>query len=380
MPDLPSACITRRHRRLRDALTRLDLELFVVSALPNIFYLSGFKGTAGLFLVSADRAALITDGRYKTAARDLLERAGTGIELSIVEHSYEQALVEALKRSGAARIGFEATDMTVSRQRWLVSALSNPDLLIPTEGVVEQLRAVKDESELAAIREGGRRIHEIFQPILEQVQSGRREDDVAAGVERCLREGGFSRPSFPTIVASGPNTALPHARASDRILQPGDLVMLDFGGVYEEYCVDLTRMISLGPADARVKSTYAAVRDAHEAAFRAVRPGVAGYEVDGAARGSLERAGFADAFSHGTGHGLGIEVHESPRISRPPLRDSPVPAPLTSAVTLLANMVFTIEPGVYFPEWGGIRLEDDVVVTESGGEMLTTVTRELIER
>lgn len=388
VPDSPSPSLPRRHLKLREALGRLHLDLLVVSSLPNVFYLSGFNGTAGLFVIGPERAVLITDGRYKTAAQEQLKHAGAGeVEIAIVQHSYEQTLVDLLKGAGARHIGVEAAHMSVSRHRWVAAALgvdaggaSSGLVLVPTEAIVEEHRAIKDEAELVAIREGARRLAALFESIVEEVRPGRREHDVAARVEWRLREGGFSRSAFPAIVASGPNTALPHARAGDRILERGDLVMLDFGGVYDEYCVDLTRMISLGPPDARAKSTYGAVQEAQDAAIQAVRPGIPGHAVDQAARSSLERAGLGEAFPHGTGHGLGIEVHESPRIARPPQGDGPVPGSLTSAVTLVPNMVFTIEPGVYLPGWGGVRLEDDVLVTPDGCEVLTNLTRELIER
>ncbi|MBI3263927.1 MAG: aminopeptidase P family protein [Acidobacteria bacterium] len=390
MSDPPSPHVARRHLRLREALGRLDLDLLVVSSLPNVFYLSGFNGSAGLFVIGPKRAVLITDGRYKTAAREQVKRAGAGqVDLVIVQHTYEQTLAELLKGAGARRIGFEAAHLTVSRYRWLAAALdatqdgdgtSSRVALMPTEAIVEELRAIKDEAELAAIREAARRLASLFEPVLEEVRPGCRERDVAARVEWRLRAGGFSRSAFPAIVASGPNTAHPHARAGDRILERGDLVMLDFGGVYDEYCVDLTRMISLGSPDARLNSTYRAVKEAQDAAIQAVRAGIPGHAVDRAARASLEGAGLAEAFPHGTGHGLGIEVHESPRIALPPQGDSPVPGSLTSAVMLAPNMVFTIEPGVYFAGWGGVRLEDDVLVTPHGCEVLTKVTRELIER
>lgn len=392
MADPPSPYLSGRHRKLREALVRLELDLLVVSSLPNVFYLSGFTGSAGLFVLGPARAILITDARYKAAAQDQVKQAGAGdVATSIVQHTYEQTLVEVLKGEGACRIGFEAAHTTVSRHQWLASTLGVRDardaegassgiVLVPTEAIVEDLRAIKDESELVALREGARRLSALFESVVEEVRPGRREQDVAARVEWRLRDGGFSRSAFPAIVASGPNAALPHARAGDRILERGDLVMLDFGGVYEEYCVDLTRMVSLGPPDVRAKGTYDAVKRAQEAAIRAVRPGIPGHAVDAAARSSLEGAGLAEAFQHGTGHGLGIEVHESPRIARPPQGDAPVPSTLTSEVTLSPNMVFTIEPGVYFAGWGGVRLEDDVRVTPDGCEVLTNVTRELIER
>jgi Xaa-Pro aminopeptidase len=193
-------------------------------------------------------------------------------------------------------------------------------------------------------------------------------------IDTALHRAGFEPPAFETIVASGPQSALPHARPSERRLGEGDLVVLDFGGVYDSYCVDLTRTVSVGPATARARQVHSAVRRAHGEAILAAAPGVSRFAVDQAARDALGEAGMADAFGHGTGHGLGIEVHEDPRIGRRrPDDDGP-------ADQLRPGMVFTVEPGAYFPGWGGVRIEDDVAVTESGVELLTSVPTDLIER
>jgi Xaa-Pro aminopeptidase len=201
------------------------------------------------------------------------------------------------------------------------------------------------------------------------IRPGRREIELAADIDAALREVGFQRPAFETIVASGPNSALPHARPSARTLTPGDPVVLDFGGVYDGYCVDLTRTVQLAPSSMAFRRLFAAVADAHAAALAAVRPGTLTTDIDSAARETLHQHGLADAFGHGTGHGLGLEIHEDPRISKP---DATQPA-----VAVTPGMVFTIEPGVYLPDVGGVRIEDDVLVVEGGCEMLTQVPIEL---
>ncbi|HEY3884427.1 MAG TPA: M24 family metallopeptidase, partial [Vicinamibacterales bacterium] len=217
--------------------------------------------------------------------------------------------------------------------------------------------------EIAALREGGRRLAAIAARLPEWARPGRTEREIADDIESAMRAAGFSRPAFETIAAAGPNSALPHARPGDRPLQDGDATVLDFGGVYDGYCVDLTRTVQLGAASEGLRRLYDAVAEAQETAIQSVRPGIAATAVDAAARSVLERHGLGDAFGHGTGHGLGLEVHEEPRITRP----SPqLPDPL-----LEPGMVFTIEPGAYVPGLGGVRIEDDVLVTETGCEILT---------
>ena len=203
------------------------------------------------------------------------------------------------------------------------------------------------------------------------VRRGRTELDVALDIDWRIRRAGFERTAFDTIVAGGPNGALPHAHPGERKLDEGDLVVLDFGGVWDSYCVDLTRTVSVGPASPRARAVYAAVLKAHDRAIAAVKPGALRFAIDAAARDSLGADGMADAFGHGTGHGLGVEVHEDPRIGR---RRSDA-----DNEAVAEGMVFTVEPGAYFPGWGGVRIEDDVLVTADGVELLTRVTTDLLE-
>ena len=245
--------------------------------------------------------------------------------------------------------------------------------LIPTAGIVERARVRKDHYELEILREAADRLSAVARSLFPVIRSGMTERELAMTIDWRIREAGFEKPAFETIVASGPQAALPHARPSGRTLTEGDLVVLDFGGVYDSYCVDLTRTVSIGSASRRARDVHAAVLDAQAKAIAAVRPGASRYEIDAAARESLTRAGMGEAFGHGTGHGLGIEVHEDPRIVR---RRADAD---TGDEAIAPGMVFTIEPGAYFPGWGGVRIEDDVVVTEDGAELLTHVTTDLLE-
>ena len=351
-------------------------DLLLVTHAANVFYLTGFRGSAGMLLAGAGEATLIVDSRYVTAARRALDDASTArapVALAEVESSYEETLCELLRARGRCRVGVEADHMTLARHAWLEQALAGSGVeLCRTSGLVEAGRLVKDAAEVEILRRGGARISEVMAEMLSALRPGRRERDVAADVDWAIRRAGFEGPAFETIVASGPNTALPHARPGDRALAAGDLALLDFGGVHEGYCVDLTRVASLGPPTPRAAARHDAVRAAHRAALAAVRPGASTVEVDAAARAVLTDRGLGEAFGHGTGHGLGIEVHEAPRIGKPRAVDGP------EEVRLAAGMVVTVEPGVYVPEEEGVRLEDDVVVTETGCELLTDVPLELV--
>ena len=377
MPHAPSRLLSERHRSIRDQMQTRSLDALVVTSLANITYLSNFVGSSAIAVLTDRRFIFITDFRYVTTVSKLRSGASAcpDLELMTVESSYDATLASTLVSLGAARIGIEAAHVTVARLNWLRDTLNGEGgtaQFVPTEGVVERARIRKDAYELGVLREAGRRLSDVASRVFALVGHGRTERDVALDIDWQIRKAGFERTAFDTIVASGPNAALPHARPSERKLIEGDLVVLDFGGVYDSYCVDLTRTVSVGPASERARTVHSAVLTAHDRAIRSVAPGRSRFDIDDAARASLGAVGMAEAFGHGTGHGLGIEVHEDPRISkrRPGEADDDGVTP---------GMVFTIEPGAYFPEWGGVRIEDDVLVTETGVEMLTHVTTDLLE-
>jgi len=378
MSHAPTAALDLRHQALRRALTGKRLSALAVTSLPNVEYLTNFGGTAALAVIGADRVRLLTDSRYlaSVAATRGTPHECPSLELVPVEGAYDSALAGVIKTMPGARVGFEAAHLSVGRHAWLKKTLggaARTPRLIATEGLVERLRAVKDDYELEVLREAARRLSAVAHGVFAEVRAGRTERAVAMAIDARIREGGFARSAFETIVASGPQSALPHAKPGERTLTEGDLVVLDFGGVYDSYCVDLTRTVSMGPAGPRAREVYGAVLKAHDLAIAAVGPNVSRFAIDSAARDSLAAAGMAEAFGHGTGHGLGIEIHEDPRIGkRRPDVD-------VHDEVVAAGMVFTIEPGAYFPGWGGVRIEDDVLVTETGVEVLTTVTTELLE-
>jgi Xaa-Pro aminopeptidase len=378
MSHAPTDILDRRLQTVRSGMAEQALDALVVTSLANVLYLTNFGGSSAIAVVTAERVLFITDFRYLTMMSDSRgsPHGCPGLEVIAVDASYDETLAATLATIQSRRVGFEAAHVSVSRHSWLQTKIGRSDRapeLVSTAGIVERARVRKDRYELEILREAAGRLSAVADGLFTAIRSGLTERELAMTIDWRIREAGFERPAFETIVASGPHAALPHARPSGRTMTEGDLVVLDFGGVYDSYCVDLTRTISIGSASRRARDVHAAVLDAHARAVAAVRPGTSPYEIDAAARTSLARAGMGEAFGHGTGHGLGIEVHEDPRIVR---RRADAD---TRDEAIMPAMVFTIEPGAYFPGWGGVRIEDDVVVTDTGAELLTHVTTDLLE-
>lgn len=354
----------RRLAALRAALaaSRPPLDALLVTGAANRRYLSGFTGSAGLLVVTPAEALLLTDFRYA-------EQAGAEAPGWTVVETGQEPLADlrrCLVDLGVRRVGFEAEHVSVAqRERWqeAVPAVE----WVPTAGLVERLRQVKDADEQAAIRRAAAVAAAAFEAVLPLVRPGVRERDLALELEYHLRRQGAEAVAFEVIVASGPRAALPHARPGDRRLEPGDAVIFDFGAVVDGYCSDCTRTVAVGRAGETLRHVHALVREAQRAALEAVRAGVEARTVDAAARSRIEAAGYGERFGHATGHGVGLEVHEAPRLGR------------GSQDVLAAGMVVTVEPGVYLPGQLGVRIEDLVVVGEDGGEVLTPTTRELLE-
>jgi len=364
----PAEALARRHRALRERLTSVAVDALLVSHRPNISYLSHFFGSAGYLIVTPDRLTLVSDGRYAGVLEELVALVPT-LEADIVwpgTVSTEERLADRIAALGARRVGYEPGALTVSEfegLKYRVGETGRGLEWVAVSEAVEDLRVVKDGAELAVLREAGRRLSDVSKCIIQKALAGISERQLAAVLEWELRQKGFDKPAFDTIVASGPNAAVPHHRAGDRVLADGDLVVVDFGGVLRGYSVDMTRTVTIGRPTERQRSCWDTIAVAQRAAFDAVRVGVTADEVDAAARAVIASAGMGEAFAHGLGHGLGLEIHERPRLARR--------RPTVAGEAIAAGMVFTLEPGVYFPGWGGVRIEDDVVVTGAGPEWLT---------
>jgi Xaa-Pro aminopeptidase len=357
-----------RLARVRAHLSEAGADVFVITELNNIRYLTGFAGSAGILLVTAADSRLLIDGRYEEVVRDA-QQSGSIAAMEIVRvKKYDPTLIETVAGGGWRHLAFEGDHTTVAQYGRWVHGLTGVTCT-PVYDWVESARIKKDEQELAILRRAGRLLSGVAESLGHWVAVGKTEREVAGDIDTAIRRAGFEKPAFDTIVATGPNSAYPHARPTDRAIQKGDLVLLDFGGVLEGYCVDLTRMAGAGRIGADSQSLYMAVRLAQDAAIAAVGPGSLTTQVDRAARQVLEQHQLGSAFVHGTGHGLGLDVHEAPRVG---------PGDPSEAVRLESGMVVTIEPGAYVVGLGGVRLEDDVLVTAEGREVLTTAPLDLL--
>lgn len=350
--------------RLRLLFSKLRADAFLVTHLPNIQYLCGFTGSAGVLLVEAARCTLITDSRYAFQAREEV----AGAKVHIAKHGLLRAAAEAIRsHRGRFCVGYAPSHVTVTQKATLQALGGSQVRWVGGDNAIEGLRAVKDSAELVLMREAAKLISDVFLEILPIIKPGITEMALAAEIEYAIKQMGGSGPSFETIVASGARSAWAHARPTRKPLRKNELVVVDHGAILRGYCSDLTRTVFLGRAPARIRRLYDAVLEAQEAARQAIRPGVKAGAVDAAARRTLKRHRLTQYFTHSTGHGLGIEIHEIPRLGR------------GEETVLEEGMVVTIEPGVYIEGFGGIRIEDDVVVTSKGAVDLTSASREFLE-
>jgi Xaa-Pro aminopeptidase len=351
---------------LQSSLELHKLDFLLVTHIPNIRYLTGFTGTAGVLAISGDRSVFITDGRYREQARHEVLGAKVVITRKPPLLAAADWLQSRARRQNKATVGIEPLHMSVSDRDRLSRALSGRFSIKNAPGLIEDKRLVKDKDEIALIRKAVLVGAELFNRLVGTIRPGVRETAIAAELEYAARKAGCDAMSFPTIIASGARSALPHGCASDQLIPRRGFVVCDFGVILTGYCSDMTRTLYVGRPDKLARNFYQAVRDAQLAGIEAVRPGVRVAEVDRAARRDLKSAGLGRYFTHSTGHGVGLEIHEAPRIAS------------GQTEILRPGMVITIEPGAYVPRKWGVRVEDMVVVTERGCEVLTPTTKELI--
>jgi Xaa-Pro aminopeptidase len=351
----------KRIERLRQVMSEKELPALLITNAYNRLYMTGFNGSAGCVLITQDRALFLVDFRYVTQASEQAP------DYEIVEHqpSVSATILELLQQQGIKRLGFEQSDVSYGAFMDYQKKLSGIEL-IPTDQLVEKLRMIKDANELKIMQEAADLADATFTHILTKLKPGVSEIDIALEIEIYIRSNGGTSTSFDTIVASGERSALPHGRASERLLRANEFVKMDFGAYYKGYCSDITRTVMLGKPTDKHKEIYDIVLEAQMNCLKYLKPGMTGSEGDALARDVISRYGYGNQFGHGTGHSLGLEIHESPRLSK-----------LDKSI-LKTGMVVTVEPGIYLPGFGGVRIEDDVVLTDTGIKILTHSTKDFL--
>lgn len=357
MMSLPPLQIAGRADRVRGVMADEELDALVITRGTNLRWLTGFTGSNGLAVVTEDSLTVVTDGRYRDQVAEQLAAAGVTADV-VIDVDIMARVADTAPAAG--RVGLEADDISWAAQARLQARLGERSAtLVATEGLLLGLRAVKDDGEIARITAACGIADVALAEVTPLLGVGATEAEVGAAFDAAVRRHGASGVSFETIIASGPNSALPHARPSERRIEPGDLVVIDCGAMVDGYHSDMTRTFAVGEPSPERRRQLDVVLAAHEAGVAAMAPGVATKDIDAAARAVIADAGWADQFTHGTGHGVGLDIHELPRVSS------------RSDEVLAAGMIATVEPGVYLPGIAGVRWEDSVLVTATGGQRLT---------
>lgn len=351
-----------RIKEINSALTKKNIDGLIVTKLPNVRYLSGFSGSAGFLFISPKSSYFVSDFRYKIQASLEIRKP---FKIKIGTQGSFDFINDLASKYGFKKIGFEAGSMVYS-QYLLLKKILKGVTLVPVEGLVEELTTIKTKEEIDNISSAVKITDKVFSKLLGVIKPGVKEKDIAAELTYLQRKEGASGNSFEPIVASGPNGAFPHAQPTDRKIKSGDLVTLDFGCVYNGFCSDMTRTVGVGKLSSEAKKIYDTVLTAQKMAVNSVAAGKLASAVDSVARDYIRESGYGDFFGHGLGHGLGIEVHENPRLNQ------------ISKAVLKINNVVTIEPGIYIEGIGGVRIEDDVVVTKDGCNVLNKSSKDLI--
>ncbi len=349
-----------RQRRLRERLGGRKLSSLLIAKPANVFYLTGFRGSAGVALLNSSDLHLMVDPRYTLQAREQAQ----GAEVIEVREEPLRAAARLLRRSRNRRVGFESSFITAAELQLLHREGGAGLQWQPSGELIEELRTAKDDREIGLIRQACRLTSRVFQQVARKAKAGVSELDLAAELEFRMRRQGAEGVAFGSIIASGPRGALPHAAPSAKLLAQGELVIFDLGAVTEGYCSDMTRTLYLGEPNRRTRMLYRAVRESQEAAINSLRAGAPGRAIDAEARRRLTTKNLGGFFTHSTGHGVGIEIHERPRISK------------STKDRIPARAIVTVEPGIYIEGFGGIRIEDSVLVGDTGSEVLTNAPRD----
>ena len=353
----------RRIEKARELFETFDIDALLVTSSSNRFYLSGFKGSSGVLLITKEDAILVTDFRYKTQAAEQAE----GYRVVMHTAPIPEEIAKLSKELSIGKLGFEQDNVTYSTYRTYENQLNTDETeLVPVTGLIEKLRLIKDESEIKIVKDAASIADAAFSHIIEFIRPGLTEREVSNELEFFMRKNGAISSSFDIIVASGYRSALPHGVASDKIIETGELVTLDFGAYYKGYCSDITRTVAIGNVSDELKEIYQVVYDAQMLGMKGIRPGMTGKEADALTRDYIVSKGYGDYFGHSTGHGIGLDVHEGPALS------------MKSDTILEPGMLVTVEPGIYVSGLGGVRIEDDALITKDGNESLTSSTKSLL--
>ena len=364
---LPAIRVTGRLDRLRESFDRHEIDALVVTTLANVRYLTGFSGSAAVLAVTRDTALLTTDGRYRTQSSEQIEKAGVGgqVDITIGPATEQRNAARAALGATIGRIGLEADNVSWSGQRTWADLL-DAGRLVPTSNAVEALRERKDAAEIARMERAAAIADAALFEVLPLMSQGVTEEHFALELDTAMRRGGAESTAFETIVAAGENSAKPHHHPGSRTIDEGDPVVVDFGATFEGYRSDMTRTFCVKTEpEGELARIFAVVGQSQAAGAQAVRPGISAKEVDDVCRRIIADAGWAERFEHGTGHGVGLDIHEAPTVSQ-----------LGTAI-LAPGFVVTVEPGVYVPGHGGVRVEDTLVVTEDGARPLTRFTKDI---
>lgn len=364
-PDaLPPMDVAARIVKLRELFDNSEIDAILITNLVNVRYLCGFTGSAALLLVTPDQTVFVSDGRYRDQSAAEISAAGVTARIDIVGADPDSAIAEAVAAAGIERLGLEEQSVSWALQRRWQSELFSSGELVPTGGLVEDLRLVKDAAEAARIRSACAIADKALMDVRHRLAEKPTEIEFGLELDARMRQLGAADVSFETIVASGPNGAKPHHHPSRRQIIEGDLVVIDFGALVDGYHSDMTRTLAVGDIGPERQRMFDVVIESQQAGVDAVAHGVKAAAVDAACRAVIDDAGWGDAFLHGTGHGVGLDIHEDPRVSS------------RSTATLVAGHVVTVEPGVYLPDLGGVRIEDTLLVTEDGSDRLTRATKD----